>query len=74
MNRRGIGVIFCLISAMLFASRYIAAAIFGSGVSSWDAELFASMLDDVGSPLLILSAIALIIGVAYIVWGEKTDK
>lgn len=45
MNRRGAGVVFCLIAAVLFSARYIAAAIFMSGAQSWDSVLFANGLE-----------------------------
>ncbi len=51
MNNKGIGAIFCLISAVLMSARYIAAAIFMSNVSSWDSSLFQAGLSYVGSPL-----------------------
>ena len=45
MNKRGVGAIFCLIASILFSARYIAAAIFMSGVLSWDAGLFQADLN-----------------------------
>lgn len=45
-----------------------------SGVSSWDANLFSSGLEYVGSPLFYLSIISLIIGVDYLIWEELEDK
>lgn len=70
MNKRGTGTIFCLIGTMLEAARYIAAAIFMSGVASWDAGLFACGLEYVGDYLSILSIIALTVGIIYLVSGE----
>lgn len=70
MNKRGTGVIFCLIAAILYASRYLAAAIFMSGVVSWDADLFKAGLEYVGPSLLICSVISLVIGCAYLIWAE----
>ena len=55
MNNKGVGAIFCLISALLFAARYLAAAIFMSGTQSWDAVLFSHALSYGGAPLLIAS-------------------
>lgn len=74
MGKRFVGAVFCLNSAILFSSRYIAAAIFMSGVLSWDSELFDSGLDYIGNPLLILSIISLCIGIAYLVWAEILEK
>lgn len=73
MSKRGSGVAFIAIAAFLFSAKYISAAIFGSGVLSWDEELFNAMLSYIGSPLSIASMIALIIGVGYIVWGEYDE-
>lgn len=73
MNKRGSGVAFIAIAAFLFSAKYISAAIFGSGVLSWDEELFNAMLSYIGSPLSIASMIALIIGVGYISWGEYDE-
>lgn len=74
MGKRIVGAVFCLIAAILFASRYIAAAIFMSGLSSWSGELFQTGLEYVGLPLMMLSIISLICGIAYLVWAEILDK
>ena len=66
MINKIVGVIFCLISAILMAARYLSAAIFMSGVCSWDAELFSAGLEYVGYPLLIGSIISLIVGIAFL--------
>jgi hypothetical protein len=71
MNRRAAGVMFCCISAFLFSSRYIAAAIFGSGVKSWSARLFNAMLNYVGNTLTVWAVIALIAGIVYLVIAER---
>lgn len=39
MSKRTAGVMFCLIAGGLFAIRYIVAALFMSGVSSWNATI-----------------------------------
>lgn len=70
MNKRAAGVVFVCVAAFLYASRYIAAAIYMSGTVSWDAELFSNGLEYVGSPLLILSIISLIIGCIYLFFAE----
>lgn len=71
MNRRGAGVSFCFIASFLFSVRYISAAIFGSGVSSWDRVLFNAMLECIGNTLLILSVISLVVGIIYLIMAEK---
>lgn len=70
MNRRAAGVAFVAIAAFLFATRYVTAAIFGSSVNSWSRELFHSMLRYTGNALLVMSIVALIAGVIYLVIGE----
>ncbi len=70
MNKRGTGLGFCAIAAFLFASRYIAAAIFGSGLQSWSDSLFASMMYYVGNRLTVLSVVALLVGIGYLLMAE----
>ncbi len=65
---------FCAIAAFLFAARYVCAAIFGSGVSSWNAFLFRNMYGYVGSGLSVAAGISLLVGIVYLVWGEITGK
>jgi len=74
MTRRIVGLGFCAIAAFLFASRYVCAAIFGSGVKSWDAGLFRAMYSYVGSGLSVAAAVALFVGIAYLIWGELSDR
>lgn len=74
MNNKGVGAVFCLISAILISARYISAAVFMSSVSSWDAELFAQGLEYVGPFLLVISVIALIIGVIFLGYGLYEDR
>jgi hypothetical protein len=73
MAKRGTGVAFIAISAWLLSAKYISASIFGSGVVSWDKSLYDAMLSYVGNPLSTFSLFALIIGIAYIAWGEYDD-
>lgn len=74
MNKRGAGVIFCLIAGLLFTARYFVAAIFMSGVASWDSELFAAGLEYQGNGLIICSIISLAAGVLYLVLSEIEGK
>ena len=73
MNNKGIGSIFCLIAAVLTAARYMAAAIFMSNVSSWDAGLFASGLEYIGPELKIASIISLVVGIVFLGVGIYQD-
>lgn len=73
MTRRGTGIAFIAISAFLISTKYISAAIFGSGVSSWSQDLFDRMLTYVGYTLNIFSVLSLLVGILYIVWGEYEE-
>ena len=74
MNNKGVGAIFCLIAALLISARYIAAAIFMSGLSvTWSEELYAAGLEYVGWPLPAMAAIALAAGIAFLAYGLYED-
>jgi hypothetical protein len=70
MNKRGAGVVFVVTSAFLYASRYFVAAIFGSNVMSWNADLFQALLGYVGDALLAWSTVIALLGLFYLAWGE----
>lgn len=73
MGKRGTGIAFIAISAFLISTKYVSAAIFGSGVSSWSQDLFDGMLSYVGNTLNIFSVLSLLVGILYIVWGEYEE-
>lgn len=73
MSKRGTGVAFIMIAAFLIVAKYLTAAIYGSGMQSWDAELFNYTLGYVGKTLSNLSLLSFFIGIAYIVWGEYSE-
>ncbi|WP_213423858.1 hypothetical protein [Bhargavaea massiliensis] len=73
MGKRGAGIAFIAISAFLISTKYISAAIFGSGVSSWSQELFDGMLSYLGYTLNIFSVLSLLVGILYLVWGEYKE-
>jgi hypothetical protein len=66
------GAIFCLISSILFTTRYVAAAILNSSVAV--GSNFPFFLELLGSELQIASVITLLIGIGYIVMGEIEVK
>jgi len=70
MSRRLTGTLLISISAMLYAARYLSAAIFGSSLTNWDADLFNAMLQYIGQGLTTWSVIALIAGLIYLAWAE----
>jgi len=60
-------------SAILFSSRYIIAAILSTGENAtW--ENFKMIVKDVGTPLLVTSIIALVLGLIYLIRGEIEGK
>ena len=68
MNNKGVGSIFCLISANLISAKYIAAACFMSNITTQDASWFAE-----GLFLSILSVFALIIGLFFLGYSIYQD-
>lgn len=70
MQRRTVGMMFICIAAFLYGVRYIAAAIFGSNVSSWSSPLFKEMLNYVGKGPVIFSVLSLIVGILYLIVSE----
>lgn len=73
MENKIVGAIFCFMSAVLISARYISAAIFMSGVASWNATLFAAGLEYVGPFLAIAAGIAFIIGILFLGYGLYQD-
>jgi len=70
MSRRTTGASLIFVSAMLFATRYLSAAIFGSSITTWNRDLFHAMLDSVGRDLVKWSILAFVFGIVYLVWAE----
>lgn len=70
MSKRGAGVAFVAVAALLFVARYLAAAIYMSGLPSQSANLFSAGLQYVGGAPTTLSVVALIVGAVYLVWAE----
>ena len=73
MNNKGVGAVFCLMASILMAARYMTAAIFMSGVSSWDSELFQAGLTYTGSSLKWAAVMALLVGLAFLGMGIYQD-
>ena len=73
MNNKGVGSIFCLIAAILFGARYIAAGLCMSSSATISAEIFDVALLSVGPALLTVSIVALAIGVCFLALGFAKD-
>lgn len=73
MNNKGVGIVFCLIAALLFGARYIAAGLCMSSSATISAEIFDVALLSVGPALLIAAIVALVIGVCFLALGLAKD-
>lgn len=70
MSRRTAGICLICAAAFLFAAQFLTAAIFGSGVVSWNQEIFKSMMQATDHGLILWSKIAFSVGLFYLVWAE----
>ena len=71
MSKRSAGVVLLGISAFLYSMRTLAAALFSSGVQSWNADLFRSMISYIDQGVMLnASIIALVAGIFYLLWAE----
>lgn len=61
-------------ATILFVAHYLTAAIYISNAQSWSRELFSAALDYTGNVLDILSGIALLIGIIYLIFAEKSKN
>lgn len=70
-----IGSFLLATSALLYASRYLAAAVFmGPGLNNWGSKLFKAAYRYVGNGLTIWALISLIAGIACIAVGIVRDS
>jgi hypothetical protein len=74
MSRRATGAIFVAIAAFLFAIRYIVAVLYTPDIGPWSAEEFGRYLGYIDRRPWQLAAIALVIGIGYLLWGERTEQ
>jgi hypothetical protein len=74
MNRRGIGFGFLALAVAIFISRFITAAIYGSGHTTWNRELFSALLDYVDQGLTVAMVIMIVLGVGYLVLAEINER
>jgi hypothetical protein len=74
MSRRSVGGILIATAAFLYSARFFTAAIFSSNIQGWSSETFKQMMNYVGAELHIWAAVALIAGIAYLVWAELSER
>ncbi|GAB6109942.1 hypothetical protein [Fusibacter bizertensis] len=73
MNKRGTGTVFIVISAMLFCTKYISAAMLGinSNGHVWSKQIFLEKLSYVEGNIDVFALIALIVGIYYLTLGDN---
>jgi len=71
MNKRGTGVLFILISAILYCTKYISAIIWLTEHDGNNKEIFNAKLNYIGSSFDGLILISLFIGVIYLCIAER---
>ncbi len=74
MTRQLVGAVFCTIAAVLYAARHVGAALIVPTNTGDQREAYRFALQAGGSELLLLSIIALLIGLVYLAWGEYEGR
>jgi hypothetical protein len=74
MSRQVVGAVFLAIAAVLYAARHLGAMTFIAAKTGDVGEQYRFALQAGGSELLTLSMIALLIGLAYLLWGEYESR
>lgn len=73
-----LGVEFLKIAALLYAARFIAAALMGPGLRDWDPKLFNLSYEYIGKSLTSWAIVSAVIGVLMIaaafIQQHKRDK
>ena len=71
MNKRATGTVLLLISAMLYCTKFIAAALIGMNAQIFNHQMFLDSLSYVGNSLNVFSFLALVAGMYYIILGDN---
>ena len=70
MTRQLVGAVFLAVAAILYAARHVGAMVLVANKTGDLGEAYRSALRVGGAELLTLSVIALVVGLAYLLWGE----
>ncbi len=70
MTRQLVGSVFLAVAAILYAARHVGAMVYIANKTGDMNEAYGSALRVGGAELLTLSVIALVVGLAYLLWGE----
>ncbi|OEH53111.1 hypothetical protein AQ616_17680 [Oceanobacillus sp. E9] len=68
MNKSIFGSFLLLISALLYATRYLCSAIMMVNSGEWGEEVFSLYLSFIPNGLMVATVASLIIGIVFIVW------
>ena len=74
MTRQLVGAVFLAVAAIPYAARHIGAMVYIADKTGDMNEAHRFALRVGGSELLTLSVIALVIGLAYLLWGEYESR
>ena len=74
MSRRYTGLGFCSLAALLYAARFLTAAIYGSSMMGWSGDNFRALLSYVDQGFTFPITLASAMGIIYLIWGELTEK
>lgn len=72
MSKRAAGIGFCLIAALLYATRYLGAAVVESSTRTWGPQAVYQFLGSVG-PSYAVMGLSLLIGLGYLAWAEVEE-
>jgi hypothetical protein len=70
VTRQLVGAVFLAVAAILYAARHLGAMVYIANKTGDMNEAYRFALRVGGSELLSLSTIALVVGLAYLLWGE----
>jgi hypothetical protein len=72
--RQLVGAVFLAVAAILYAARHVGAMVYVANKTGEMSEAYRSALRVGGAELLTLSVIALVAGLAYLLWGEYESR
>ena len=74
MTRQLVGAVLLAVAAILHAARHVGAMVYIANKTGDMNEAYGAALRAGGSELLTLSAIALVVGLGYLLWGEYESR
>jgi hypothetical protein len=74
MSRRIAGVGLIAIAALIYSARVIATAIVTAKFSNLDPQIFGSYLEYTDQGISLLTGIAVLAGIGYLIWAEITER